>query len=132
MLILFTEKYSQKFDSLQYDVTVININEYIFVASLEKQPYRTVLKKIVLRDSNQVVLFNIAVLNLKPNSLKNIYDGLQFLVNLHVMLSCFWQLVQKSYIWSHHFAKQLFLWNTSWKLLLCFKSRGNFLGNHLE
>ena len=34
-------------------------------------------------------------------------DWLQLLVNLHVKLFCFWTLVQKSYISSHHFAEQL-------------------------
>ena len=79
-------------------------------------------KMIVLRNSHRDIFFNIAIQNLWSNSLKSARDGAQFLVNLHVTLSCFWPLVQNSYILSHHFAKKLLLWNTSWKLLLCSKT----------
>ena len=53
------------------------------------------------------VLFNIAFPNLRSNSLKNTCDGVRFLVNLHVTLSCFCSLVWRSYISSHHFTEQL-------------------------
>ena len=55
------------------------------------------------------------------------------LVNLHVTLSCFWPLVQRSYILSHRSAKQLLLCGTP--LESCFyllKSRGKFLWKHPE
>ena len=63
-------------------------------------------------------IFNIAVLNLWPNSLKNTYDGVQVLVNFHVTLFCLWSLVQQSYILSHHFAEELLLWKTVQKLFM--------------
>ena len=69
-------------------------------------------KIIVLRSSHKDVFFNITILNVWLNSWKNACDEVQFLVNLHVKLSCFCLLVQKSYISSHHFVKQLLLWNT--------------------
>ena len=51
--------------------------------------------------------FNIAVLNICSNSLENTCDGVQLPVNLHVTLCCFWPLLQKCYISSHHFVEQL-------------------------
>ena len=48
------------------------------------------LKIIVVRSTHWDVFINNAVLKLWLNFLKNTRDGVQFLVNLHVMLSCFW------------------------------------------
>ena len=62
----------------------------------------------------------IAVLNLWSNSLKITCDGVTSSVNLQIMLPCFLSLVQKSYISSHHFDKQLILWK-------CFENLGKFL-----
>ena len=58
--------------------------------------------KFVLRSSHQDTFFNIALLQLWWNSLKNTCDGVQFLVNFHVTLSSFEPLLQKSYISSQH------------------------------
>ena len=58
--------------------------------------------KFALRSSHQDTFFNIAVLHLWWNSLKNTGDGVQFLVNLHVTLTNFEPLLWKSYISSHH------------------------------
>ena len=58
--------------------------------------------KFVLRSSHQDTFFNIAVLQLWWNSLKNTCDGVQFLVNFHVTLSSFEPLLRKSYISSQH------------------------------
>ena len=51
---------------------------------------------------------------------------MQLLVNFHVTLSCFWPLVQKSYISSHHFAEQLLLWNTSKASSVFWKAEEDF------
>ena len=45
--------------------------------------------KFVFRSSHQVAFFNIAVLHLWRNSLKNTCDEVRFFVNLHVTLSNF-------------------------------------------
>ena len=58
--------------------------------------------KFVLKSSHQDIFFNIAVLQLWWNSLKNSCDGMQFLVNFHVTLSSFEPLLRKSYISSQH------------------------------
>ena len=62
----------------------------------------------VLRSSHWDVFISKAVLNLWSISFKNTCDGVQF-----------GPLMQKSYISSRHFAKQLLLWKTSQKLHLC-------------
>ena len=54
--------------------------------------------KFVLRISHPDAFFNIAVLLLRYDSMKNTCDGEQFLVNLHVTLSNFEPLLRKSYI----------------------------------
>ena len=53
--------------------------------------------KIVLRSSHQDAFFNIAVLQLWWNSLKNTCDGVKFWVNLHVTFSSFEPLLWKLY-----------------------------------
>ena len=47
------------------------------------------LKLIIIRSRQRDVLINNTVLKLRLNSLKNTYGGVQFLLNLHVTLSCF-------------------------------------------
>ena len=59
-------------------------------------------KKFVLRSSHQDVFFNIVVLHLWWNSLKNTGNRVQFLVNSHVTLTNFEPLLAKSYLSSHH------------------------------
>ena len=79
------------------------------------------------------LLYNTAVLNLRSNSLQNTCDRVQFLVKLYVT-NAFPLLTTgaESYISSYHFAEQLFLWNTSRKLLLCSEKLRKILGKHLE
>ena len=74
-------------------------------------------KVITIRSSHQDVSFNTTVLNLWSNYLKNTCDGVHFLVNLYIILFCFWPLVQKSCISSNNFVEQQLLWNTSRKLV---------------
>ena len=52
-------------------------------------PLEHISSQLTLRSRHLDVFFNIAVLNLWSNSLKNTYDGMQFLVNLQLPLSCF-------------------------------------------
>ena len=58
--------------------------------------------KFAVRSSHQDTFFNIAVLQLWWNSLKNSCDGMQYSVNFHITLSSFAPLLQKSYISSQH------------------------------
>ena len=83
-------------------------NKYIFAAAFDKWTFKNVLAK-VHRGGHQDVFFDIAVLSLWSNFFKIICAGVQFLVNLHITLSCFWPVMQNSYIFSHHFAEQLLL-----------------------
>ena len=79
--------------------------------------------KFVLRSSHQDTFFNIAVLQLWWNSLKNTCDVVQFLVNFHVTLSSFEPLLRKRYfITTLINAEQQLLQNTSRKLLLCLEA----------
>ena len=79
--------------------------------------------KFVLRSSHQDLFFNIAVLQLWWNSLKNTCDVVQFLVNFHVTLSSFEPLLRKRYfITTLINAEQQLLQNTSRKLLLCLEA----------
>ena len=101
-------------------------NKYIVAAASEKEAFRNVLKTIVLRSSHGDVFFNIGILNLWSNSLRNTCDGVQFLA-----ISCYTFLLlttsKESYIFLHHFAEQL-LWNTSRKLLPCSEKPGRCKG----
>ena len=75
--------------------------------------------KVVLRSSHQDAFSNIAVLHLWRSSLKNTYDGVRFLVNLHVTISNFEPLLRKfKYFITALINEQLLLQSTSRKLLL--------------
>ena len=69
----------------------VKISQWIYVCSClwEAAMQECFQNKFVLRSSLQDAFFNIAVLHLWWNSLKNTCDEVRFLINLHVTLSNF-------------------------------------------
>ena len=91
----------------------------LLLLSLRAATQGYLLNKVVLRSSHQDAVFNIAVLHLWRNSLKNTCDRVRFLVNLHVTLSNFEPLRPKfKYFITVLINEQLLLQSFSRKLLL--------------
>ena len=99
--------------------------------------------KFVLRSSHQDVFFNIAVLHLWWNYLKNSCDGVPFLLNLHVTLSNFepccgkaqgylmcWATTSAEHLWKYASAYRSSRSQMFFKIVFL-KNFANFTGKHI-
>ena len=80
-------------------ISETNILPQLLLRSSHAERFQNIF---ILRSSHQDTFFNIAVLQLWWDSLKNTFDGVQFLVNFHVTLSRLEPMLQKSYISTQH------------------------------